>query len=305
MSVKNIGSIGGVTPYFDSINYRIKGWVSTDGIVPVLDDDNLIEETMASCRKLGKRNVATRISLRALTRKGLQVGNEEARIPLNSKVDLVYLGKNENSRNNDRNVIEEEKRILSDLTSNVKISDNPMQRVSNYKIELLNDFDDRDFTDIRELFKTAYKRKGKIVMWYEPTKENIRKVLENSVVSVARNGEKIVSLSAAEKATLPTSIGNLEFYELSDAATLEGHERRGLLQACTHTSLNYIFSNHPDLVYSETRACKIGATKSLLRLGFRYAGFLPKHVKIGGSRDINGISNDLEDLNVLYKEVSI
>lgn len=303
MSVKNIGSIGGITPYFDSINYRVKGWVSTDGIVPVLDDNNLIEETMASCRELGKRNGVTRISLRALTRKGLQVGNEEARIPLNSNVDLVYLGENENSRNNCRNVIEEEKRILSDLTSNVKISDNPMQRVSNYKIELLNDFDDRDLTDIRELFKTAYERNGKIVMWYEPTKENIRKVLENSVVSVARNSEKIVSLSAAEKATISTSMGNLGCYEVSDIATLRNHERQGLVQACTYTNLNYIFSNHPDLVYSESRACNIGATKSLLRIGFKYAGFLPKHVKIGGSRDVNGILGNIEDLNVLYKEV--
>lgn len=272
--------------------------------MPVLCDDKLIEKTMANCREITEEKGATRISLRALARKGLEVRNEEARIPLNSNVDVIYVGANKNYRSNSRSVVEEEKRILTDLLSNTKLSSDPMERVSDYKVELLREFNERDLTDIKKLFEIAYERDGRIVMWYEPTKENISQVLKNSVVAVARNDEKIVSLTAAEKATIPTSIGDLDCYEMSDAATLKDIRRLGLLQACTYTTLNYIFSNHPDLVYSEARACNIGATKALLRIGFNYGGFLPKHVKIGGSRDVDGIQDDIEDLNVLYKEVN-
>ena len=303
MSVKNIGSIGGITPYFDRINYRVKGWVSIDGIVPVLGSNNLIEKTMADCHELAKKNNATRISLRALTTKDLKVKNEEARIPISSELDLSYIGRNEVSRTNSQRVIQEERRILENLLSTTKLSEDPIKRVAGYKIETSNDFSERDLTDIKKLFETAYERNGRIVMWYKPSQENIRKVLKNSVVTVARNGEKIISLTAAEKATIPTSIGEMDWYEMSDAATLEKEKRFGLVQACTFKNMEYIFSNHPSAVYGEARACNIGATKSLLRLGFKYAGFLPKHVKIGGSRNVNGIRGDIEDLNVLYKEV--
>ena len=124
----------------------------------------------------------------------------------------MYIGKNSDSRRSNESVVEEEKRILTALLSNVELSENPLERVSRYEIELLREFDGRDIRDIKNLFKNTYNRDGRTVMWYEPTEKNIREVLRNSVVAVARNSGKIVSLSAAEKATIPTSKGNLELY---------------------------------------------------------------------------------------------
>ncbi len=300
MSNQNTGSIGGLEIDFDSTNSRVKGWVTNSGTVPVLEDVSLAKEAMATSERIARDHDATRISLRALARRGLRIPYEEARISVNPGTDLVYLGRNDGRRMHPRKVTDEEDRILLEMISGLVVSSDPIQRVPEYEIEILRSFSNQDIDGIAEIFRLAYDRDKRLVMWYEPTRENIRAVMENSVVAVARDKNRIISLSVAEQATLPTSIGELELYEVSDLATREEYRRRGVQQACTYLAMKEILSNHPDIIYSESRACNIGATKSLLRVGFKYAGFLPQHVQIGGPRDIDDVKGDLEDFNVLY-----
>lgn len=307
---ENVGSIGSLRPEYNALNSRVKGWVLRGSAIDIIyNDQTQIRETVDQSYETASNNGASRIMLRAIVESGRNIEEyhgirEEARIPLKGRysgLDLVYLGRNFEPRQTPRRILEQEEKILRDCIERGASArnDKDVRGAANYDIESLTEPNKQDVKDIRATMIQTYERNGRVIMWYEPSIENMTEILENSVTAVGRMDNKIVSVALAEEAELPTEMGNFRMYEVSDCATLKEHRRRGLNQACVNLLLKTILNNHADNINMEARACNIGINQSMINIGFLHAGFIQRHVFIGGDRDIY-FPGDLEDFNVLY-----
>lgn len=228
--------------------------------------------------------------------------NLEAFIPLETSIFgrepvLIYLSANSKSReSNDED--------LETIRSNIETASHTERRsvdaifsrplVNGYTIEILQDRG----AGVTEQIANLYERFG----W------NIKEVEgmlseHNNIFSVARIGRNIVSAGIAEVAQVPINGKSFRMAEITEAATLGGHDSQGLYTAVSARLLTELASmsknnelgGNIDLVFGECNGLSLGVLKVAKtqgrtfstdvgkRFGFPDSGILHQQVPINGA----------------------
>jgi ribosomal protein S18 acetylase RimI-like enzyme len=293
----NVGSVGVPEIGYDPSNERVRGWITYE--YGTSEFDRQLRESEEMMRDYG----ATRLTLRAVVPNNAEFYSpfiQEASIPLRNSFEdknIVYIGHVENRRNPD-DVMEYEQHSLGRIL-NISPRTDALQRemLLGYEISILNP-QCQDAEEIAELLETAYTRNGRLIMWYDPTHENVFDVLQNSLTAVARCNDDIISVAVGEIGDpIETAYGQLRICEISDCATHPDYRGRGLSEACNEMLLAEL--NGMDVVYWETRAPWSPINRVVARCGGEYFGTLPLAVRIGGPRD-PGFPNGDPEYEDLY-----
>lgn len=153
--------------------------------------------------------------------------------------------------------------------------------------------------NIQNQIKTLYTRFG----WNSSEVTSLLTVPNNFIV-IALLGQKIVSAVRGEVATLAIGNRNLRIAEITDAATDEAHQGKGLYTAVAAQLLRYLAERSIHIAYGECNGSEPGvlnASKALWRtfacetvesMNLKIGGYLPQHVSIAGTPR-STIYNDL------------
>ncbi len=304
---RQVGSIGTPDIKYDSLNNRVKGFAGEGDdllVVENLPTARMLQDYVDVARDIAQQENATRITLRTITTEpellqGIRGAEIEAAIPFRyngTELSMVYLGRNDPSRLTPGILFQEQSDTYQQLIARDP-RESRVQVSPEYVVERLEFPSARDVRDVITLMEEAYSRDGEVIMWYIPTVEDVRVVLNNSTTYVARHLGNIVSMCVAEQIS-PRIFGEaVNIYEVSDCATFPEHRRQGLLQACAQRVLDDI--SGADIIYNESRVAHTPIIRAMRNLGFEGSGILRNHVRIGGDRDLPETS-DIESLAVMY-----
>jgi hypothetical protein len=304
---RQIGSIGTPDIKYDSLNNRVKGFAGEG-------DDLLVVENFSTAQRLqdyvdyaiiiAQQENATRITLRTITTdpgllQGIRNADIEAVVPFTfdgTELSMVYLGRNNPSRLTPGILFERQSEMYQQIIARDP-RESRVQVSPEYLVEMLESPSDEEVRDVITLMEEVYSRDGEVIMWYTPTVEDVRLLLEDSTTYVARHLGNIVSMCVAEVSRLKIFGETVNIYEVSDCATSLEHRGQGLIQACAQGVLDDI--RGADIIYNESRVAHTPIIRAMRNLGFIGDGILRNHVKIGGDRDLPEIS-DIESLAVMY-----
>lgn len=283
MSAVSIGSVG--SPYFDSINDRTKGFLTT-----VHCSLDAVRETLSGILAEHKRGsrmtirvftsaAVSRDAVRAITLSdGLRKMQCEALIPVERKgVDaIVYFGWNASSRYTSRALWDDEWELVSRAT---RRHNGHRVLPSGYRF-CMTRCDARGYSpsDIQTLL-TIYRRdySGYLV---EFTEASVREMLEVNWVATVRHEKTIVAVAMAELAEISVGTETLSLAEISEVATHPDHLRRGLGHATVSSLAARLQKQEIDVVYSETRANHYAIHAVTFDAGLRPWGMLMQHCVI-------------------------
>ena len=304
-----VGSIGDLGIKYDSLNNRVKGFAGEGEellVVENLPTAQRLQDYVDTARDLARQESATRITLRTITTdpgllQGIRGAEIEAVIPFRyneTELSMVYLGSNDSSRLTPGILFQAQSETYQQIIARDP-RESRVQVSPEYLVERLGFPSDREVRDVITLMEEAYSRDGKVIMWYTPTVDVVRAVLNDSTTYVARHLGNIVSMCAAEQVS-PRIFGEpVKIYEVSDCATSSLHRGNGLIQACAQRVLDDI--GGADIIYNESRVAHTPIIRAMRNLGFVGNGILRNHVRIGGDRDLPETS-DIESLAVMYME---
>ena len=301
-----VGSIGGTEIMYGHLNQRVKGFAGETEPMIVEGDFTArrLQGYIDQARFIAQAEDATRISVRTITTdmrllQDIRGAEIEAVIPFTFdgvELFMTYLGRNDSRRLTPGILFQEQSDTYQQIISRSPRTDQ-VEISSEYDLQCLSNPTNQDVNEAITLMGEAYSRNGELIMWYEPTFDNVKTVLQDSVTYVARHEGRIVSMAAAERADINIFGNPLIMYELSDCATLPEHRRQGLVQACTQGVMEDLHDAH--IIYNESRVAHTPIVRAMRNMGFVGDGILRNHVRIGGDRDLPEIS-DIESLAVMY-----
>ena len=301
------GSIGSIEIDYDRSNNRVKGWIQNNGEIYVLENFTgwtTINVGINEARTLSSLNHATRETLR-LVSKNIDAseifdGIEAVMEFRSSRFDncsVNYLSRNQDSRLTRESFYQKQTESINEI---LEMKTTKRDIPDNYNIERLTDLSENDLDNIQDLMRESFTRKGDIIVWYEPTRENLAAMLKNSITYIARDeNNNIVSMSIAEHADLNVQGTSVSIYEISNCTTSKNHRNQGLLQNCINTMLQDQELQQADLIYTEARLAHRPILKVFHNLGFEYGGTLRNHTRVGGDRELPEDQNT-ESLAVFY-----
>lgn len=289
----SIGKINGM--YHDGASKRIKV-IRTSKIFTGQDEVNgFLGKGIQMRGDYG----ASRFTGRIFAESGVPLpqGYIEANIPLRGDFDglnLVYMGSNIPERRTSPEIEKQEIEAIRGISGSSRPHD-----YSGFSFENLSkEPKPEDIETLQIIYENAFTK-----YMTELNSEEICKMAgsPSNVTYVARNSEgKIVSVVMAENASLPTEAGTFNMSELSEMATAEDYDGRGLSQEAARRIISEINKrNH--LTYSESRAPEMSINVVMHRNGMIFRGILPKHCKIGGKREIEENGTDYHD----YENLSV
>ena len=214
---------------------------------------------------------------------------------------LVYMAANAATRQphgDDETRIAENLRHISLIRPRSRQEILERSQIRGYGIDILSVSDRRDEA-VQDQMGTLYARFG----W---NREQVGEMLQNPqiILAVARTQEGIVSAGIGELAAIPIGNTVLRLAELTEAATLEDHERNGCYSAISTTILTElqrrsrlqdIFGGEIDLAFGESNGLSVGVlrvaavqgrrftTDSGHGYGFPDSGILRQQVPIEGT----------------------
>jgi|GEM_PF-1411776 len=217
------------------------------------------------------------------------------------EMSMVYIGFNDKTRqSSDEDLQVSQANVTRALERTPKSYQAIVENVVNqgYTLETPSLDARKNDGDLRAQISSLYAR-------FDWTPESVAKMLENptSILCIARQNGEIVSAGIAELAeiTIQTEEGPRLFrmVELTEAATLEGHQKKGLYTAVAAEELRAL-ANLPEdqrahIVLGECNGVSGGVINAARDLGRTFAfqdvdllggnvkGYLPQHVPITGT----------------------
>ena len=305
MTEQQISSVGMLNEYFiDENNDRVKGFFSE----PILSKE-ILEDKLKDFDSKFSHNVS-RVTARFLINKDLletsriNMNNHiEAIIPLEGKFDnlsLVYIGRNNPDRYEDKETILEESIMAREISSKHKPMNyhSAIDRVKKqgYNVSIENSLSIADEERLVLVYNAAFDNK----YLFDMNLENVQKLTrnKNNIKAIARNPNNvIVSIGIAEYTETNVNDISFRFAELSDAATHPDYGSKGIYTGTCAMLMLELARKNIDLVYGEARACHNWVNIACKTSGRNHYGMLHKHCKIGGVQTIHE-KGPYENLNV-------
>lgn len=311
---EDVSSIGPMWPPLHTTFERIKGFYNK-GIIREPQELEDFSNELLSLRATmvdSEPDLVSRISVRAVIDDNLIFNLQnhakellcmgEAVVPLGgrlSRCSIVYFGCNAESRKTDE---KDELRVRLNVQAvrDKKVgSFSKIVRsagVNGYKVEVMKGENAtfNDFLDLLVLYRKFGWDIGQVVDLAHS---------EKNLLVVAKYHEKIVSAGIAEMSSIRLDRDNIDLrmVELTDAATLDDHQGRGLYTAVSTvclgeigklSSLSDVLGGEVDIIYGECNAASIGvlgvartqgrifASDVAERDGLPFSGVLRQHVCI-------------------------
>ncbi|MDO8621492.1 MAG: hypothetical protein Q7R31_04420 [Candidatus Levybacteria bacterium] len=304
-------SVGPLWPPAKASSERLKGIYTLGVVRDVHDLNNIFGHLQNSDPNI------SRVSLRAVVDnsfiKDIASNGDgefiEAIIPLEgtqeafAPTSIVYFGHNNSNRTPVTEEIEQYRRNLFDALRIIpRSADEVLERpkADGYKISICKLPENSSLREaILDQVTELYARFG----W---GRVEVSKILfkSSNIIGIATKDERIVSAGIAETAVIPIGSNTLRMVEITEAATRDGHDRRGvytavstqlLLEIAQRSKARNIFDGEVDVVFGECNGNAKGvlhtariqgrtfATEVGAQFGLSNSGILPQHVPISGA----------------------
>ncbi len=287
MSEENLstGKIGEI--YFDPVNSRVRYFSNI-----LHHNSESIDDAVSQAMKVRESKNATRIFLRFFVdRRTDYEGLVEARVPVTSEVDLLYIGHNHEERREAPEVLEEEDLIVEQVTSRKK-SIIP-QIPGNYEWGCLIEPKGRDVSQLLQLYNASFS--SYITRLSEDV---VASMIENSIVYVARDNGVIVSSTVGEVNNFDLGEVQISICQLSEMATKAEYQGSGLVTSLTKNLIRAHW-NEIDMFYAGARAALGAINRTFFNLGFSYGGRFEKQSRISGIADVVEVG-EFNNINLWY-----
>jgi len=278
-------SIGSKELSFDNLGNRVRQIVER-----VVDNDRELERILNNAGEFGKAYNSTRSIVRVLmdTRmSGVEnVGGfkREAAIPLDAGfkgLSLCYYGMNSLERQTTVSIIEQERKILTDvLGREPKTPLAILEKTKEFKFERLEGkVSINDFERLREMYENSFTAYPFDIV------SSLKSMIANQdyVVYVARSIRDglLYSVSITEEMILDIlGTGKLTMREMGDSAKIP--QVNGLNAPLKLLLIEKAYEDEVNLVFCESRAALPAVNAVNRDIGMDYCGFLTQHTRIGG-----------------------